>query len=356
MNPTLKRYLIFSGPWTVATVLVVTALMEPWEDFGRSFLISLLIAEICMSGCYWGSHLVHLGERALFKAKGWTYKERSSVANTIHGAFFMLPSLYLAFEVVGHFGPRFGVDWRQPDFANYRYGLIFGLFSTLVFVAWELYRGKKAADRAVQDLESANLKAQVAALTAQMNPHLLFNSLNSIAAMIHESPDSAEAMTVQLSNLYRRVLAAVKQERHSLAAELSLCKSYLDVEKGRFGERLKYEIQVASDIDAEQVEIPVLCVQPFVENGVKHGLLSQLEGGTLRVSASRAGPSLKILVDDDGVGLGKAPPSKGSGTAIANCKERMRIMFGDKAMVDIAAKERGTRVTLSLPWAAGGHA
>lgn len=349
MNDTLKRYLLFAGPWTFGTVALATALLDPWEEFWVSFAISVFIGEICMAGCYWGSWLVGRATQLFYEKKGWQYKQRSNVASAMQGVMFMLPSLHLAFQLMGVVGPHFGIDWQPPSVDNYKYGIIFGLFSTLVYVAWGLNSAKKESDQAIQNLESANLKAQVAALTAQMNPHLLFNSLNSIASMIHESPDSAEKMTVDLSSLYRRVLAAVKQERHSLEDELSLCRSYLEIEKARFGDRLQYEIACGKEFLPDQIMVPVLCVQPFVENGVKHGLLSQVAGGTLSISATIKDGSLTVQVRDDGVGYGKAPVSKGSGTAIANCKERLRMMYGEQGSIAIEAQDPGTVVVLKLP-------
>lgn len=352
----LRRYLILAGPFSVGIITLVVLLMEPLSHFWRSVALSLVIGQVCLAACYWGSHLVTMGERLVFQKRGWTHTERTGLANTLRGVMFMLPALWLSYQIVGRIAPLIGVRWDPPEFADYRYGMIFGLVSTLVHVAWELHRGKKDSDKAIQDLESANLKAQVAALTAQMNPHLLFNSLNSIASMIHENPDSAEAMTVELSSLYRRVLAASKQETHSLAAELGLCRSYLEIEKARFGDRLKYEIVVGTAVDADAVLVPVLCVQPFVENAVKHGLLTQVAGGNLKVTASAVGDKLKVLVVDDGVGYGKAPASKGTGTAIANCRERLRMMFPEQASLEIEAANPGTRVVLQMPLGRGGKA
>jgi sensor histidine kinase YesM len=224
-----------------------------------------------------------------------------------------------------------------------------GLFSLTIYVALDLYIGKRNADQSIKELESQNLKAQVAALTAQMNPHLLFNSLNSIASMIHDQPELAESMTVELSNLYRRVLQAVKHDKHSLAAELDLCRSYLEIERARFDERLKYVVVVDDAVDAGQTQIPVLCVQPFVENAVKHGLLAKVEGGTLRLGATVQGGRLVITVEDDGVGIGRAPRSQGSGTAIQNCRERLGILFGAEASLTIDGLSPGTRVTIQMP-------
>ncbi len=349
MNDTFKRYLMFAGPWTFGTVALVTLLMEPLEEFWVSFAISVFIGEICMAGCYWGSYLIGAAIEWFHKLKGWQYKERSRSASALHGVAFMLPSLFFALERMAVIGPRFGIAWKTPSIDNYKYGIVFGLFSTLVYVAWDLSRAKRESDQAIQNLESANLKAQVAALTAQMNPHLLFNSLNSIASMIHENPASAEQMTVELSSLYRRVLAAVKQERHSLEAELGLCRSYLEIEKARFGDRLKYDIGLDKEIQPDQLMVPVLCVQPFVENAVKHGLLTQVEGGTLHIVALVRDGFLYVSVKDDGVGFGKAPASKGSGTAIANCEERLRMMYGDEASLTIRPGDPGTTVVLKMP-------
>ncbi|HEY8073368.1 MAG TPA: histidine kinase, partial [Labilithrix sp.] len=202
-----------------------------------------------------------------------------------------------------------------------------------------------------RDLERANLEAQLAALTAEMNPHMLFNALNTIASLVHSDPDRAEQTVLELAEVYRGILRVSGAKTHTLAEELRLCEAYLRVERARFGDRLA----IVLDVDAHALDrgpdVPVLVVQPLVENAIKHGLSPRASGGTvsLRVRVRGEGDAVDVLVEDDGVGLG-ASPSKGNGRALANCAERLRLAYGGEASLDVAANEGGgTRARLRLP-------
>ena len=189
-----------------------------------------------------------------------------------------------------------------------------------------------------------------------MNPHLLFNALNTVAALIPSDPASAEALTLRLAELYRAVLDACQKERHSLAEELMLCRAYLEIEHARFGDRLKFEIDCDPSLDLAAISAPPLLVQPLIENAVKHGITPLVAGGSLRVSLARADGALRITVSDDGAGLGRAIASGGAaarrGTALANLRARLALAYGPAGSVSLLPRPSGgAEATLVLPLA-----
>ncbi|MEQ1879330.1 MAG: histidine kinase, partial [Bdellovibrionia bacterium] len=231
-------------------------------------------------------------------------------------------------------------------------GIFNGLIISSIFFLYRIWddsrEQKRKYELQVKTLENETLKARLAALNYQMNPHLLFNSLNTIASMIPQKPEIAEDMTVQLSDLYRGILVSMKGSSHSLGSELDLVRAYLNIENARFGDRVRFQINVDSKIDADKVKIPVLLVQPLVENAIKHGLSEKSEGGEVRVDIHDDNSNLKIIVSDDGVGFGRST-RKGSGTGIENCRSRLSITYGDRAKFAIGTSERGTRCEILFP-------
>jgi LytS/YehU family sensor histidine kinase len=153
---------------------------------------------------------------------------------------------------------------------------------------------------------------------------------------------------VRLSDLYRGMLDSLRRTSHSLAAELGLCRAYLDVEKARFGERLQIGIDVAGDVDAAALEVPVLVVQPLVENAVVHGISGRARGGRVAIRVRQAA-KLEIAVEDDGVGVGRST-RRGAGTALANCRERLALEHGGAASLELRERpDGGTEALLRLP-------
>src|SRR5439155_1350000 len=150
-----------------------------------------------------------------------------------------------------------------------------------------------------QELVELAATAQLAALRAQINPHFLFNSLNSIAQLIRADPDRAEACVERLAEMFRYVLRYGEKDFVPLAEELEMARAYLDIERARFGDRLRVETHV--DPPSLQHLIPNLILQPLVENAVRHGLSRKRGGGTVRIDARLADGCLELSVGDDGV-------------------------------------------------------
>jgi len=187
--------------------------------------------------------------------------------------------------------------------------------------------------------------AQLAALKAQIRPHFLFNSLNSIAALASADPARAQEMCVRLSDFLRKSLAAGEKTAIPLSEELALSRTYLDVESLRFGDRLAVE----EDLDEKSAacEIPPLILQPLVENAVRHGIASRVEGGTVRVNVVRGGGRLRILIENP---FDPDSPSRpGAGIGLRNVRERLAARWGAEAL--FAAKKLTDRflVVISVP-------
>jgi signal transduction histidine kinase len=192
--------------------------------------------------------------------------------------------------------------------------------------------------------------AQLAALRAQINPHFLFNSLNSIAQLIHTDPDKAEVCVERLAEIFRYILGRAEKDLVPLAEELHMAEAYLDIERMRFGERLQVDIRVDKRSLAQP--IPNLILQPLVENAIKHGLSLKMGTGTVRIEAAIVGGTLCLSVRDDGLGM--AAPALAEvwerGVGLRNLRDRLRRLYGEAYLPEISsAPGGGTEVRLSLP-------
>lgn len=214
-------------------------------------------------------------------------------------------------------------------------------------LVWRHVQALQTRERELAELAAT---AQLAALRAQINPHFLFNSLNSIAQLIHVDPDKAEACVERLAEIFRYILHRAEQEFVPLSEELQMTQAYLDIERARFDERL----QVTTRIDPRSLRqlIPNLILQPLVENAVKHGLSRKLGVGTVSIDARVDGDTLTLTVGDDGLGMGRAVLDDvyDRGVGLRNLRERMERLYGPAHLPEIhSAPGSGTVVRLRLP-------
>ena len=191
--------------------------------------------------------------------------------------------------------------------------------------------------------------ARFSALQAQLNPHFLFNTLNTIAVRARDGDGPGTVrMVEQLSDVLRRTLSRHRANEVTLQDELDLVGQYLAIEQARFPDRLRpgFEIEPA----ARAAAVPSFALQHLVENAIRHGIARRPGAGVLRIRARRAGDSLEVSVQDDGVGFdGGAEPPKGHG--IENTRERLRVLYGSHASLSFArADGGGTIAILRVPW------
>jgi hypothetical protein len=236
---------------------------------------------------------------------------------------------------------------------DYRFGILVGTAITAGFFLWYARRDAEHAARLLslrlEREQALTLQAQLSTLTSQLNPHLLFNALNTIAALIPSDPELAEHTVVRLAELYRGVLGATQRNEHSLGDELAICKAYLDVERARFGERLGVSFALEPGLDPSLVRVPVLILQPLVENAVIHGLSSRSQGGTVSVSADRHADELRLTVVDDGVGFGNSS-HRGAGVGVDTTRRRLQLLYGETARLEFEAPSMGgTRAVMRIP-------
>jgi two-component system LytT family sensor kinase len=196
------------------------------------------------------------------------------------------------------------------------------------------------------------LEARLDALQRQINPHFLFNTLNSIASLVRLKPELAREMIVKLGNILRALL----KEHDSyvpLREELKFTDDYLDIEVVRFGAG---KLRVEKEIDPRSLEVlvPSILLQPLIENSIKHGLEPRLNGGTVTLRSRLEGDRLLIEVADDGVGMGNRPASalsrKGAGIGMKNVQERLEVLYGNQAHFTVVSNPgRGTLVSIEVP-------
>jgi two-component system LytT family sensor kinase len=199
------------------------------------------------------------------------------------------------------------------------------------------------------ELRAITARAQVRALQAQINPHFLFNTLNVLASLIHSDPRKAEVVTEDLAEIFRYALESTRNEWVKLDDELKFIKSYLEIERTRFDERLAFTFDVDGATRSRQ--IPPMILQPLVENAVRHGVSQKLEGGRVRIVAKSEGARISIVVEDTGAGLASHKGrSGGSGIGLMNVRERLAHVYGDAAVLRLEdIPTGGTRALLELP-------
>jgi two-component system, LytTR family, sensor kinase len=205
----------------------------------------------------------------------------------------------------------------------------------------------------LEEQERLLLHARMEALQNQINPHFLFNTLNSISSLVRFDPDKARDVIFKLATILRRLLNT-SEAFAPLREEFEFIDNYLDIEVVRFG---RDKLRVVKELDPESLDVvvPTMLLQPLVENSIKHGLAPKVEGGSIFLRSRVAGSRLIIEVEDDGVGMGgnqlqESSSWSGMGIGMANISERLQVLYGDTARMTIDSHEgKGTRVRIRLP-------
>jgi sensor histidine kinase YesM len=236
------------------------------------------------------------------------------------------------------------------------------LISTMFFLYFSLRVSRVRAELRANE-------AQLRLLQGQMEPHFLFNTLANVISLVDADAPRAKQMLEALTDYLRASLGSLRHDDSTLGAELELARRYLQLMQTRMGERLRFEIQV--DDAARHAVLMPLVLQPLIENAVKHGLEPQVDGGTVRVRASRAPVDgqdcLQVCIEDDGAGLAAsarrprhrvAGGADGNGIALANLRERLQARFGASAGLTLTDLEggAGTRACVVIPWQAASAA
>jgi sensor histidine kinase YesM len=204
----------------------------------------------------------------------------------------------------------------------------------------------RLAEKEIQEQKLLRLKteAELEALRAKVNPHFLFNTLNSIASLIPEDPGKAEEMVQRLSNLFHYVLSASETSLVPLEEELTFVGEYLEIQKVRLGGRLDYSLEIGSSLDG--VVIPSMLLQPLVENSVKYGIAPHKAGGKIEVRCQREGDRCSITIVDTGAGFDTR--SVGEGFGIGGVRRRLELNYPGRYRFDITS-DNGVTVRIQIP-------
>jgi signal transduction histidine kinase len=327
-----RRYVLRFSAIQVLIALVVVMLIIPisleafrrewWTSFARSFFIGLMYANCCGWLAWFVMPQVVVRLQNMAPLKRWTFLILSLVAIGVAGALVAQTALTLLGSSRLAFWSRF---WRSVPLVT--------LISVVSGILWFVF--ESAQYRAHYATTQAKLKS----LESRIQPHFLFNTLNSIAALIPESPQASERMTVQLAALLRSSLNTAYESTVPLEEELKIVTDYLEIEKVRFGPKLNYALDVPAHLMHRSV--PPFSIQSLVENSIKHG------GNSIRVSAVEENGRLALTVWDSGPGFSANSIRPGHG--LHNLRLRMALIWAEHATLDVYDEDGGGRVRLTMP-------
>ena len=339
MHPLLKNrgsFLSYAVVWVFlgllfALVLVGTGRLRPFETALITAPVIVLLAIECLGPWYYLRSLP-LRSTAPLKLLG-TWLISAMVMSAL-----VLAVVHVTAAILRGNDPGLGSRLipAVPVLAGMTI-LVYLLSIAMHYVLFALESSRKA--------ELLSREAELKALKAQVNPHFLFNSLNSISALTSSDPAKARDMCIRLSEFLRTSLRLGERVSIPFAEELALTKTYLDVEQVRFGARLR----VKQDFDAgcASCEVPPLLVQPLIENSIKHGIATLVEGGEVSMTGRRAQDSIRITIenpfDPD------APETRRNGFGLASVRNRLNARYGSAARLEIQVDPDRYRVVLTIP-------
>ena len=348
MTRTRAYWLCQLGGWGLKALGEIAVLIFVSSPLGWGVLVNVLNAAL-------GIGITH-AYRGIIQWRGWARRSLRALAPRIVAATLVLTAAYVA----GSFGLAKALSpWSPFGNSSFQLGslLYLGLRMSPILLLWSiLYFGihyfwnyREAEINRLQ-LAVQTRDARLDALKLQINPHFLFNSLNSVRALVSEAPAQAQRMITQLARLLRETLASSKETTVSLADELDLVRTYLELEAVRMEERLTYAIE--AEDEAREQPVPPMVVQTLVENGIKHGVARRPEGGRIRVEAQVEGGELVLRVINTGQ---LERRERDDGVGLQNVRERLQLLFGAEATLTLRnAGADAVEAVVRLPALSGG--
>jgi two-component system LytT family sensor kinase len=264
---------------------------------------------------------------------------------------FLLSILVLRF--VQNTAMRWMPSYNNAPQPHWIEALAYAASVTVIVIELKIWNGVRLQIK-LEEQERLLLQARMAALQNQINPHFLFNTLNSVSSLVRIAPDTARELIIKLAAILRKLLHS-SDAFVPLQEEIDFIDNYLDIEVVRFG---RDKLKVVKELDPASLDVmvPSMLLQPLVENSIKHGLSSKIDGGSIYLRSLLTDSLLTVEVEDDGVGMGAAqllerPTGLGEGgIGMANVAERLKVLYGDTAKMTIDSRNgTGTLVRLRLP-------
>src|SRR5882762_4496878 len=262
--------------------------------------------------------------------------------------FVTIVALRFVHTELTHFFPRTTFSLESP--IPWVEAVIYAASATVIGIELKIFNSVRIQIK-LEEQERLLLQARMEALQNQINPHFLFNTLNSVSSLVRFDPDTARELIFKLATILRRLLSS-SEAFVPLREEVDFIDNYLDIEVVRFGHD---KLQVIKELGSDSLEVmvPSMLLQPLVENSIKHGLSSKIDGGSIYLRSRIADSMLVIEVEDDGVGMTAAQSHggwQGTGIGMANVSERLKVLYGDTAVMTIESHEgKGTLVRIRLP-------
>lgn len=325
-------------PMSVLIAVVLTLRGLSWESAALTSMgLSLPFALLCGSS-YYMARALPLRRTRLFEV----LLNLLLAALAASGLWIFL-AFGLSQAIGGEFGLRLGAQLELLFGMGVAYFTLSLAFHYLILALEEIRRAERHADEALVLTREAELRA----LRSQLNPHFLFNSLNSIAALTTRRPEEARKMCQLLSDFLRLTLRRGDKEAFTLGDEIELGHTYLDIEKVRFRERMEVEEEI--EPECLSLMAPPLLLQPLLENAVKHGVAGLVSGALIRLTVKKEGASVVVAVTNRFDLEAHTPTQGGRGLSIV--RQRLRSYYGDGAALEIEVEEKNQlyRVVLRLP-------
>ena len=338
--------------WSTSGSLLATfafggaTLNTPWRILLQRTAVGVVFSSACVALCAFTlPRLVPLTRRRFRFPLDWVVVTVALVGLAMLGcAAGVLVLAAVGYLAVDQMWRAWAASVRTATY----FTLLFGIMGTIVHeLEGRLERATlviRTKERDEAEARRLAAEARLASLESRVNPHFLFNTLNSIAALTHTNPAAAERMTNQLASLMRSSLDAATTPLVSLDEELHLVCNYLEIERVRFDARLRFSIDIAEGIG--HTRVPRLALQTVVENSVKYAVSPRREGGHVGIRAVAANGLTRIQVEDDGPGFDGYMPE---GHGLALVKSRLAMTFGEQASLVVDSRPDGTCVTLTVP-------
>jgi len=322
----------------LAYLLTVTGNLGWQEASVLGIPLALFYAFVCI-GPWYMCRVLPLGPAHLAKVLG-----NHIAASIVAGLLWIVVAKGLGLALTRHY-PRLNEEFSPQLPLVFGIGVLLYLLAVALDYVLLSVESSKEAETREQEARTMAREAEIKALKAQINPHFLFNSLNSIAALATVDGVRAREMCIKLSDFLRSTLSLGDRKSISLRDELALSKAYLDVEQVRFGARMKVEFDV--DSACNDCIVPPLVLQPLVENAVKHGIAGLVDGGTIRLEARLADGWLLVTIENEYDP--EAPAARRHGLGLENVRSRLRTLYENKARIDTQVSDTRFVVEVKLP-------
>lgn len=339
MHPVFRNksgFLFYLAPWVplwlIITLIVSVAGRLSWPATASLTVpVTFALACVCLAPWY-PCRALPLRTTPLWKVF------TCQIVGAMWATAFVMIGAHAFVRVLDRFFPGLNSGFRSAA------PVLGGMVDLIYLLAIALYYVVLAVESSRQ-AELLSRESELKAIKAQVNPHFLFNSLNSISALTTVDPAKAREMCIRLSDFLRASLRLGERASIPFVEELALTRSYLDVEQVRFGPRLR----VRQDFDpvCADIEVPPLLVQPLVENAIKHGIATLTDGGEIAIASKRLRDRMRVTIENPFDP--EAPTARRNGFGLASVRKRLQVRYGPAARLDVQIDQNRYRAVLSLP-------